>query len=94
LIENAEKMGGYFIEDLRQLEQPLIKEIRGKGLLIAVEFHPEAGGAHQFVEELAEKGLLCKETHVHTIRFAPPLVITKDEVDWALERIKEVFTAA
>ncbi len=92
LIENAEKMGTYFIEGLRKIEQPLIKEIRGKGLLIAVEFDPEAGGAHQFVEELAEKGLLCKETHVHTIRFAPPLVITKDEVDWALKAIEEVFT--
>ncbi len=94
LIENAEKMGAYFIEGLRKIEQAQIKEIRGKGLLIAVEFDPEAGGAHQFVEELSEKGLLCKETHVHTIRFAPPLVITKDEVDWALERIEEVFTAA
>ena len=91
LIENAEKLGAYFIEGLRRIKQPLIKEIRGKGLLIAVEFHPDAGGAHQLVEKLAKKGLLCKETHVHTIRFAPPLVITKDEVDWALKVIEEVF---
>ncbi len=91
MIENAAKMGTYFMEGLHQIKQPLIKEIRGKGLLIAVEFHPEAGGARQYAKKLAKKGLLCKETHEHTIRFAPPLVITKDEIDWALEIIKEVL---
>lgn len=92
MIENAAEMGEYFLEGLRKIEQPLIKEIRGKGLMIAVEFHPEAGGAHQYVEKLAEKGLLCKETHEHSIRFAPPLVITKEDVDWALKTIGEVFS--
>ncbi len=92
MIENAAEMGNYFIEGLRKIDQPLIKEIRGKGLMIAVEFEPEAGGARQFAKKLAKKGLLCKETHIDTIRFAPPLVITKDDVDWALERIEEVFT--
>jgi ornithine--oxo-acid transaminase len=60
--------------------------------MIAVEFHPEAGGARPYAKKLAQKGLLCKETHTHTIRFAPPLIITKDEVDWALKIIEEVFS--
>lgn len=91
MVENAAEMGAYFVEGLRKIEQPLIKEIRGRGLMIAVEFHPEAGGAKQYVKALAKKGLLCKETHVNTIRFAPPLVITKAEVDWAVNVIKEVL---
>ncbi len=91
MIENAAEMGAYFMEGLLQIEQPLIKEIRGRGLMIAVEFHPEAGGARQYAKKLAKKGLLCKETHIDTIRFAPPLVITKEEIDWALEIIEEVF---
>jgi ornithine--oxo-acid transaminase len=59
--------------------------------MIAIEFHPEAGGARKYAKKLATKGLLCKETHTNTIRFAPPLVITKDEVDWALERIEHAL---
>jgi ornithine--oxo-acid transaminase len=59
--------------------------------MIAIEFEPEAGGAKPFVKALAKKGLLCKETHTHTIRFAPPLVITKEEVDFALKVIGEVL---
>ena len=78
---------------LQQINQPLIKEIRGKGLMIGVEFFPEAGGARQYAKMLMARGLLCKETHEHTIRFAPPLVITKSEIDWALEHIEAVFTA-
>lgn len=92
MIDNAAEMGAYFFEGLHKIEQPLIKEIRGKGLMLAVEFHPEAGGARQYAKRLAGKGLLCKETHLNTIRFAPPLVITKTEVDWALKRIKEALT--
>lgn len=91
MIENAANMGAYFLEGLQQFRNPLIKEIRGKGLLIGVEFLPAAGGARQYCERLLERGLLCKETHKHTLRFAPPLVITKDEIDWALERIGEVL---
>lgn len=91
MIENAAKMGERFMAGLKTIESPNIKEVRGKGLMIAVEFHPEAGGAKQYVKKLAKKGLLCKETHVNTIRFAPPLVITKDEVDWAVNVIKEVL---
>ena len=91
MIENAALMGTYFLEGLKQLKSPLIKEIRGKGLLIGLEFFPEAGGARSYCEKLMEKGLLCKETHDNIIRFAPPLVIVKDEIDWALERIADVL---
>jgi ornithine--oxo-acid transaminase len=91
LIENAEKMGEYFMKGLKQIDNPLIKEVRGKGLLIAVEFKSEAGGARQYCEQLKEKGILCKETHDNIIRFAPPLVINQENIDWALERIAEVI---
>jgi ornithine--oxo-acid transaminase len=91
LIENAAKMGARFTEGLQSLKNPLIREIRGKGLMIGVEFSPEAGGARPFCKRLMAEGLLCKETHENTIRFAPPLVITPEEVDWALERIHKVI---
>lgn len=92
MIVNAAEMGAYFLEGLHRIEPPLVKDIRGKGLMIAVEFHPAAGGARQYAKALAKKGLLCKETHVNTLRFAPPLVIKKEEVDWILMVIKEVLT--
>jgi len=91
LIDNAASIGAYFLEGLKQIANPDIKEIRGKGLMIGVEFYPEAGGARQYCVKLKENGLLCKETHDHIIRLAPPLVITKEEVDWALERIESVL---
>jgi ornithine--oxo-acid transaminase len=91
MIENAEKMGAYFLSGLRRILNSKIKDIRGKGLMIGVEFFEDAGGARHYCEKLQEKGILCKETHDHIIRFAPPLVITRDEVDWALERIQVVF---
>ncbi len=91
MIENAEKMGAYFLSGLRRILSSKIKDIRGKGLMIGVEFFEDAGGARHYCEKLQEKGILCKETHDHIIRFAPPLVITRDEVDWALERIQVVF---
>ena len=90
MIENAEKMGAYFLSELKGLTSPLIREVRGKGLMIGMEFHPEAGGARQYCEKLKEAGMLCKETHDNIIRFAPPLVITKDQVDWALERVSKL----
>jgi ornithine--oxo-acid transaminase len=90
LIENAARMGAYFRQGLEQIGGDKIKEVRGKGLLIGMEFHGVAGGARRFCERLREKGLLCKETHDHIIRFAPPLVITREQVDWALERIAPV----
>jgi ornithine--oxo-acid transaminase len=90
MIENAARMGAYFRQGLEQIGGDRIKEVRGRGLMIGMEFHEAAGGARRFCERLQEKGLLCKETHDHIIRFAPPLVITRDQVDWALERIAAV----
>jgi ornithine--oxo-acid transaminase len=77
---------------LKQINNPMIKEVRGIGLMIGLELRPEAGGARQYCEKLKEKGLLCKETHDHIIRFAPPLVIKRDVVNWALEQIDSVLT--
>ena len=92
MIENSAKMGAYFMDNLKNLKSPFIKEVRGKGLLIGVELHKEAGGARRFCEQLKDKGLLCKETHEHVIRFAPPLIIKKDEIDWALDKISSVLS--
>jgi ornithine--oxo-acid transaminase len=91
MIENSATMGDYFLGKLRGLKSKWIKEVRGKGLWIGLELTPEAGGARRFCEALRDKQLLCKETHVHTIRFAPPLSVTKDELDWAFTRIEAVF---
>jgi ornithine--oxo-acid transaminase len=91
MIENAAVTGEYFQSGLLEIKSPYVKEVRGKGLLIGVELLPEAGGARRFCEKLMTGGLLCKETHENTIRFAPPLVITKEEIDWALERIESVL---
>jgi ornithine--oxo-acid transaminase len=87
MIENAQAMGDRFLAGLRGLNHPAIKEVRGRGLLIALELDHGAGGARRMTEALMQRGLLAKETHTHTIRFAPPLVITADQVDWALEQI-------
>ncbi|MBW2251343.1 MAG: ornithine--oxo-acid transaminase [Deltaproteobacteria bacterium] len=91
MVDNAAEMGTYFLDGLRQIKNPVIKEIRGKGLMIGMELLPEAGGARQYCHKLKGKGLLCKETHENIIRFAPPLVITKDLVDWGLEQIEAVL---
>ncbi|MCK9426458.1 MAG: ornithine--oxo-acid transaminase [Ignavibacteriaceae bacterium] len=91
LIDNSFEMGNYFREKLNEIKSKHVKEIRGKGLFIGVELHPEAGGARRFCEALKDRGLLCKETHTNVIRFAPPLVITKEEIDWAMERVTEVL---
>jgi ornithine--oxo-acid transaminase len=92
LIENSAELGAYFMDRLREIASPHVKEIRGKGLMIGVELHPQAGGARRFCEALQTKGLLCKETHEHVLRLAPPLIIQKPEIDWALERIADVLT--
>ena len=94
MIENAAVQGDYLQQRLKEIQSPHIKEVRGKGLLIGVELVPSAGGARKFCEALRDKGLLCKETHTHVLRFAPPLIIQKSELDWALERIEEVLTQA
>jgi len=84
----ALELGNYFMDKLRSLKNPIIKEVRGKGLLIGLELNEKA---RPYAEKLKDKGLLCKETHVVVIRFAPPLVITKEELDWAFEKVKEIF---
>lgn len=91
LIENARQLGDYFQERLAEIPSPHVKAVRGKGLLIGVELKPTAGGARRFCEALQDRGILCKETHQHVIRFAPPLVITRAEIDWAVGEITEVL---
>lgn len=91
LIERSQEMGEYLMGKLRELNSPHVKQIRGKGLLIGIELKREAGGARKFCEALMARGLLCKETHEHVIRLAPPLVITKEEIDWAVEHVKDVL---
>ncbi len=91
LVENAAEVGEYFQEQLAEINSPHVKEVRGKGLLIGVELHESAGGARRFCEALQHAGILCKETHKHIIRFAPPLILTKADVDWAIDRIRPVL---
>ena len=88
MIENAAIQGERLTDGFRNLRSPIVKEIRGRGLMIAVELHPEAGGARAYCQKLQAQGLLCKETHDHTIRVAPPLVITADQVDWVVEQFE------
>ncbi|MFB3127130.1 MAG: ornithine--oxo-acid transaminase, partial [Candidatus Acidiferrales bacterium] len=91
LSERAQEMGAYFMSRLREISSPHVREVRGKGLLIGVELKVESGPARPFCEKLMEKGLLCKETHQQVIRFAPPLVIEREEIDWAISRVQEVL---
>jgi ornithine--oxo-acid transaminase len=93
MVENSARLGEYFMARLAEIDSPHVKEIRGKGLWIGIELHREAGGARRFCEALQGEGLLCKETHDHVIRIAPPLVIRQPEIDWAVERIAKVLTA-
>jgi ornithine--oxo-acid transaminase len=91
LAERATELGEYFMGKLRQIKTKKVKEIRGKGLLIGVELYPEAGGARKYCEALQGLGILCKETHENVIRFAPPLVVEKKTLDWAVRRIAKVL---
>ncbi len=92
MIENAETMGDYFLEGLRSIRSNIVKDVRGRGLMLAVELEPDAGGARQYCYALKDRGLLAKDTHDHTIRFAPPLVITRPQVDWAVSQIEKTIT--
>jgi ornithine--oxo-acid transaminase len=87
MIENAAAQGARFLDGLKKIRANTVREVRGRGLMLAVELHPEAGRARRYCEALQARGLLAKDTHEHTIRIAPPLVITADQVDWALEQI-------
>ena len=93
MVENAAEMGTYFQDALRSINSDVVAEVRGRGLLIAIELHDDAGNARNYCEALQERGVLCKETHIKTIRFAPPLIITKDQIDWAMEQIRPVLAA-
>jgi ornithine--oxo-acid transaminase len=92
LASRSAELGEYLMGRLRAIQSPYIKEVRGKGLLIGLVLHPDAGGARRFCVALMEEGLLCKETHEDVIRFAPPLVISREQLDWALERVEKVIT--
>jgi len=92
LVESSAKLGEHAMARLRKLSSPHIKELRGRGLWIGIELHREARGARRFCEALQRRGVLCKETHEHVIRIAPPLTITRDELDWAFDRIEAVLS--
>ncbi|MDL1910130.1 ornithine--oxo-acid transaminase [Chloroflexi bacterium CFX6] len=94
LAERSRELGEYFMEQLSEIPSPHVKEVRGKGLLIGVELKPEAGGARRFCEAMQAQGILAKETHDHVIRFAPPLVIDRETIDWALPSIRDVLNMA
>lgn len=91
LAERSAELGEYFMEQLAEIPSPHVREVRGKGLLIGVELRPTAGGARRFCEALQARGILAKETHENVIRFAPPLVIEKETIDWALPHIRDVL---
>jgi ornithine--oxo-acid transaminase len=91
LDERAEELGGFFRKGLREIGSKKIKEVRGKGLLVAVELFEEAGKARDYCNGLRDKGILAKDTHGQTIRFAPALTIKKEELDWAISKIGEVI---
>ncbi|MBN2715913.1 MAG: ornithine--oxo-acid transaminase [Deltaproteobacteria bacterium] len=91
LVEKSATKGAYFKKKLEEMNSPFVKEIRGKGLFIGVELTKEAGPARPFCEKLKEHGLLCKETHEMTIRFAPPLIICDEDLDWAIAQIRKVL---
>jgi ornithine--oxo-acid transaminase len=91
MIENSADLGEYFQDQLWEIPSPHVKEVRGKGLLVGVEIKPESGPARKFCEALQERGVLAKTAHEQVIRFAPPLIVTQQDLDWALERIREVL---
>jgi len=91
MIENAAKMGDYLMAGLRAIPSNIVKEVRGRGLMVAVELHPEAGGARRFCVALKDRGILCKETHDNTLRIMPPLVITRAQIDEALVQFRSVL---
>jgi len=94
LIENAAQLGEYFQERLAEIPSPHVKEVRGQGLLIGIELNASAGGARRFCEALQQRGILCKETHENVLRLAPPLIIDRATIDWALGPIREALNLA
>jgi ornithine--oxo-acid transaminase len=91
MIDNAARQGERLMAQLRAIASPSVREVRGRGLMIAIELHPEAGGARAHCERLQARGLLCKETHEHTIRIAPPLIVTDVQTGWIAEQFAAVL---
>ncbi|MGQ9677711.1 MAG: ornithine--oxo-acid transaminase [bacterium] len=91
LPERSAELGDYFLSELKKLNSPLVADVRGRGLFIGVELKEEAGPARHYCEKLLNLGILAKDTHEKVIRFAPPLTIKREEIDWALERIRQVL---
>ena len=92
LCERSAELGEYLMARLREIRSRHVALVRGKGLFVGIVLKPQARGARRFCEALKERGVLAKDTHGNVIRLAPPLVITQEELDWALERIEEVLT--
>lgn len=92
MIENAARQGAHFMAQLEGIRSDVVREVRGRGLMLAIELHAHAGGARRYCEALRARGLLAKDTHENTIRIAPPLVITRDQVDWACDTLAQVLT--
>lgn len=93
MVENAAVQGAYMLEKLSGMQWPVVREVRGRGLMIGVELHPELGGARRVCDALKSRGMLCKDTHTHTIRVSPPLTIEREEADWAMEQLDTVLSA-
>lgn len=91
MVENSAKMGERFLAGLKDIRSNIVRDVRGRGLMLAIELDPAAGGARQYCYKLKELGLLAKDTHENTIRLAPPLIVTADQVDWAVEQIAAVL---
>jgi ornithine--oxo-acid transaminase len=94
LVQHAAEMGDYLMDCLFEINSPYVDHYRGKGLLVGIVLKPESGGARRFCEALQLRGVLTKETHEVVIRLAPPLIIKKNELDWAMRQIAEVLCEA
>ncbi|MBU6475109.1 MAG: aminotransferase class III-fold pyridoxal phosphate-dependent enzyme, partial [Alphaproteobacteria bacterium] len=92
MVENSAKLGKYMLEQMKGLNSPLIREVRGKGLWIGVDFEPKRVSARTVCEKMMARGILSKETHETVVRFAPPLTITKEQIDWALDQFRKVLS--
>ncbi|MCA9700266.1 MAG: aminotransferase class III-fold pyridoxal phosphate-dependent enzyme, partial [Myxococcales bacterium] len=93
LVERSAELGEWMKQQMIDFRSPHIEEIRGVGLWYGIQLRPEAGGARRFCEALQQRGVLCKETHTHTIRLAPPLVVERADLEWALEQLRAVLAS-
>ncbi|MDR3672487.1 MAG: ornithine--oxo-acid transaminase [Holophaga sp.] len=91
LVDRSAELGAYLLEQLRAMDSGLVQEIRGLGLWAGIQLRPEAGSARSICEALLQEGLLCQESHGHTIRLSPPLIVTREQLDWALAKLKVVL---